>query len=322
MLDENQVNWRMGQSQTLDAHADGSSADHPYSMDFSAVSFSKSIKESFSRSIIESAVNTDDMIAPVKDITVAVRAQPLSLRLLDICGALVGLTLSAPFMLIAMLLIWLEDRHNPFYIAERIGAGGKPFRFIKLRSISVRRGVGSDEIITADDPRVTRLGHFIRASKFDELPQFWHVLHGDMSLVGPRANVASIVESFTEEERQIISIKPGITDLASIVFLNLGKVLEGSRDPKLDYNRLVRPWKSRLALLYVRNQSLGLALRTLVLTVVAFVSHPRALEGVARLASHYKTDPRLARIVRREEGLVPYPPPGADKIVNSLSGRM
>lgn len=252
-------------------------------------------------------------------ITVAVRPQPLSIRLIDILGGLVGLTLSAPFILVAMALIWLEDRHNPFYIAERIGAGGKPFKFLKLRSISVRRGVRSDEIITADDPRVTRLGHLIRASKLDELPQFWHVLRGEMSLVGPRANVASIVESFTHEERQIISVKPGITDLASIVFLNLGKVLEGSSDPKLDYNRLVRPWKSRLALLYVKHQSPTLALQTIWLTALAFFSHKRALEGVAKIVSRHKTDPRLARIVRKEEDLMPYPPPGADKVVSSLS---
>lgn len=292
----------------------------------SATNFSYIEPEKIHAAFASKAVNEDQRISSALDKTkafqVEVRKQPISLRLLDIVGGLVGLTLSAPFMLIAMLLIWLEDRHSPFYVAERIGAGGKPFKFLKLRSISTRRGVRSDEIITADDPRVTRLGHFIRASKFDELPQFWHVLRGEMSLVGPRANVASIVESFTEEEMQIISVKPGITDLASIVFMNLGKVLEGSTDPKLDYNRLVRPWKSRLALLYVRHQSFGLAVRSMALTVLAFFNHSRALEGVARITSRYKTDPRLARIVRREEELVPYPPPGSDQVVTSLTARV
>ncbi len=248
---------------------------------------------------------------------IAIRPQPLSVRLVDIVGAIVGLILTAPLMIIAVLLIWLEDRQNPFYVANRISAGGKPFKFIKLRSISRRRGVKPDEIITSDDPRVSRLGHFIRASKLDELPQFIHVLRGEMSLVGPRANVQEIVDSFTEEERQIISVKPGITDLASIVFLNLGKVLEGSPDPKGDYNRLVRPWKSRLALLYVKNQSLGLSLRIIWLTILAFISHKKALEGVARIAQKYKANSKLERIIRQEVDLFPYPPPGAETVVST-----
>lgn len=247
-----------------------------------------------------------------RTIRVSIQEQPKLLRLIDIIGGLVGLILSMPFILIATVLIWLEDRHNPFYVAERIGAGGKPFKFLKLRSISVKSGVRPDEIITARDPRVTRLGHWIRASKVDELPQFWHVLRGQMSLVGPRANVQAIVDAFTEEEMRIISVKPGVTDLASIVFLNLGKVLEESDNPKQDYNRLVRPWKSRLALLYVDHQSPALAIRILWLTVLAFINHQRALEGVARISLRFKADPKLARIVRREEQLAPCAPPGAE----------
>lgn len=251
--------------------------------------------------------------------TVAVKKQSWGLRLLDIVGASVGLLLSLPLILVAMLMIWLQDRHNPFYVAERVGAGGRKFRFIKLRSIPHQSGVRPDEIITSRDPRVTRLGHWIRASKVDELPQFWHVLKGEMSLVGPRANVQTIVDAFTEEELRIISVKPGVTDLASIVFMNLGKVLEASENPKLDYNQLVRPWKSRLALIYVDHQSVGLAIRVMLLTVLAFISHQRALEGVARIALRFKSDPKLARIVRREEKLAPCAPPGAPAVVVEVS---
>lgn len=243
---------------------------------------------------------------------------PGMMRVVDVIGGLVGTIISAPFILLAMIAIWLEDRRNPFYVAERVGAGGKPFRFIKLRSISMKNGVRPDEIISARDPRVTRLGHLLRASKVDELPQFWHVLAGQMSLVGPRANVHSIVDAFTEEERRIVSIRPGITDLASIVFLNLGKVLEHSDNPKLDYNRLVRPWKSRLALIYVDNPSLGLGLRILWLTAVAFVNHDRALRGVAQIAGRYGSDPKLSQMVLNKNRLEPYPPPGADEVISSL----
>jgi len=250
---------------------------------------------------------------PQRQYHVAIKPQPFSLRLLDILCGVVGLTISLPFIAIAAALIWLEDQHNPLYIAERIGAGGKPFKFIKLRSISRLAGVRPDEIITSRDNRVSALGHFIRASKLDELPQFWHVLRGDMSLVGPRASVSAIVDAFTEEEMRVLSIKPGITDLASIMFLNLGKVLEHSSDPKGDYDRLVRPWKSRLALLYVDNQSLSLALRTVWLTALAFIRHDRALQGVARIAEQHRAHPKLASIVRRELDLAPFPPPGAEK---------
>lgn len=246
------------------------------------------------------------------------KTQPPLMRLIDIAGGFVGTVISAPFILLAMVAIWLEDRHSPFYIAERVGAGGKPFRFIKLRSISMKKEVKPDEIISSRDPRVTPLGHFLRASKIDELPQFWHVLSGQMSLVGPRANVRTIVEAFTEEERRIVSVKPGITDLASIVFMNLGKVLEHSDDPKLDYNRLVRPWKSRLALIYVDNPSVSLALRIIWLTVTAFFDRDVALTGVARIAEIYHADPKLAEAVLSHDRLEPYPPPGANEIITSL----
>ncbi|MEX1147265.1 MAG: sugar transferase [Sphingomonadales bacterium] len=240
------------------------------------------------------------------------------MRMVDVIGGLVGTIVGAPFIMLAMLAIWLEDRHSPFYVAERVGAGGKSFRFIKLRSISGGNGVRADEIISARDPRVTRLGHFLRASKIDELPQFWHVLAGQMSLVGPRANVRSIVDSFTAEERRIVSVRPGITDLASVVFLNLGKVLADSPNPKLDYNRLVRPWKSRLALIYVDNPSFGLAVRIMALTVLAFFSHDRALRGVSRIAQRFGSDPKLPQMVLSKNRLEPYPPPGADEVISSL----
>lgn len=264
---------------------------------------------------------TDIMVSHVQSaspdvFSVPVKKQPVSLRILDVVVASIGLVLSLPVIAVACLFIWLEDRDNPFYIATRIGAGGKPFKFIKLRSISRKSGVRPDEIISASDTRVTRLGHFIRATKLDELPQFLHVLRGEMSLVGPRANVPAIVASFTPEEMRIISVKPGITDLASIVFLKMGSMLRDSTDPKGDYERLVRPWKSRLALLYVDRQSFGLACKVLWLTVLAFLNHDRALKGVAKIAETHRVHPKLAPIVRREQELVPFPPPGADQILH------
>lgn len=252
--------------------------------------------------------------APPGAFAVPAQKQPLSLRILDVVVASIGLVVSLPIIALACICIWLEDHDNPFYIATRIGAGGRPFKFIKLRSIPRKSGVRPDEIIPASDSRVTRLGHFIRASKLDELPQFLHVLKGEMSLVGPRANVPAIVASFTPEEMRIISVKPGITDLASIVFMNMGSMLKGSTDPKGDYERLVRPWKSRLALLYVERQSLGLACKVLWLTALAFIHRDHALKGVAKIAEDCRVHPKLAPIVRREQELMPFSPPGAEQM--------
>ena len=108
----------------------------------------------------------------------------------------------------------------------------------------------------AGDRRITRVGALLRKAKLDELPQLWNVLKGDMSLVGPRPQVRAETDLYTSEERRMHSIRPGVTDLASIVFADEGEILAGSADPDLLYNQIIRPWKSRLALLYVDRRTL------------------------------------------------------------------
>src|SRR2546421_9553898 len=119
----------------------------------------------------------------------------------------------------------------------------------------------------AGDPRITPVGKYIRATKLDELPQFVHVLSGRMSLIGPRPNVPREVELYTAEERELLSVRPGITDIASIVFADLADALADASDPNIAYNQLVRPWKSRLGLHYVRSASFGNDVRIICYTV-------------------------------------------------------
>jgi lipopolysaccharide/colanic/teichoic acid biosynthesis glycosyltransferase len=236
-------------------------------------------------------------------------------RYFDLGASLAGLIVLSPLLLVLMALIWFQDFRNPFYIAPRVGRGGKPFRMIKFRSMIVgadRFGVDST---SSDDHRITPIGRFIRKCKLDEFPELFNVLLGHMSLVGPRPNVVRDVELYTDQERRLLMVRPGITDLASIVFADEGDILEGQTNPDLVYNQLIRPWKSRLGLLYVEKNSVRLDFQIIFLTLITLVSRVRALNGLQDMLRQMKADSQLLEISRRETPLYPYPPPGSDQVV-------
>lgn len=238
-------------------------------------------------------------------------------RFFDIAASVIGLVLSAPVTVPCAILVYVGDRHSPLYVADRVGKGGASFRMIKLRSMVVgadRSGVDS----TADgDSRITGVGRFIRRYKLDELTQLVNVLRGDMSVVGPRPNVRRETDLYTAAERRLLEVRPGITDLASIVFADEGEILAGSPDPDLDYNRLIRPWKSRLGLLYVDRANLRLDIRIVLLTVLNAVSRRRALRGVARILTQLDAPAEMTRLATRTDPLRPSPPPGSAHVVSS-----
>jgi lipopolysaccharide/colanic/teichoic acid biosynthesis glycosyltransferase len=238
-------------------------------------------------------------------------------RLFDIVASALGLIAASPLLLPVMFLVWRQDRHSPFYIAPRVARGGGTFSMVKLRSMVVNADKSGVDSTSASDRRITPVGHFIRRYKLDELTQLWNVLKGDMSLVGPRPNVKRETDLYTAEERKLLTVRPGITDIASIVFSDEGEILQGSRDPDLDYNQLIRPWKSRLGILYVENRSFWLDLRLLALTAIAIVSRQRALQGVASILDELHADERIKQAAARKEKLTPYPPPGAAEVVTS-----
>lgn len=235
----------------------------------------------------------------------------------DLVASAMGLAVTLPFWLPSAVLIYWGDRHSPFYIADRVGRGGRPFRMVKFRSMVIgadRTGVDSTG---AKDARITPVGAFVRRYKVDELPQLLNVIKGEMSVVGPRPNVAREVALYTAEERRLLDVRPGITDISSIVFSDEGEVLADSADPDLDYNQLIRPWKSRLGLLYVQHASVQLDLRIVWLTAVAILDRQRALAGVDRLLGDLEADGELRRVAQRRATLVPTPPPGSDEIVTT-----
>jgi lipopolysaccharide/colanic/teichoic acid biosynthesis glycosyltransferase len=161
------------------------------------------------------------------------------------------------------------------------------------------------------------VGNLLRRAKLDELPQLWNVLRGEMSLVGPRPQVEPDAALYTAEERRLFEARPGITDLASIVFADEGEILAGSSDPDLVYNQIIRPWKSRLGLLYVERQTLAGDFKILSMTLLGAISRKKALAGVARLLAAWDADSLLRRMAHRSEPLLAWPPPGAERVVET-----
>jgi lipopolysaccharide/colanic/teichoic acid biosynthesis glycosyltransferase len=238
-------------------------------------------------------------------------------RTFDLLAALTALTiLAVPLALIA-LAVWLEDRHSPLYRGARIGRGGSPFRMLKFRSMHPEAWKSGVNSTASGDPRITGMGKLLRRAKLDELPQLWNVLIGQMSLAGPRPQVAAEVALYTQEERRLLAIRPGVTDLASIVFADEAEILAGSPDPDLLYNQIIRPWKSRLGLAYIDHASLPLDLRIILLTLLSACSRDRALDGVTGLLESWNSELVLIHVARRRDPLLAWPPPGATEIVSA-----
>ena len=236
-------------------------------------------------------------------------------RSVDILASFFGLLFFSPILLPAMFLVWNEDKKSPFYIAPRLGKNGIPFKMIKLRSMVVDADSSGVVSSSNNDMRITPIGHKIRKYKLDEFIQLWNVLNGDMSLVGPRPNVKDETDLYTDIEKKLLLVRPGITDFSSIVFSDEGEILEGKENPDLTYNQLIRPWKSRLGLIYINNQSFLLDIKIIIHTLVAIFSRQRALNWVVSQLKLFNVDSKVVKISKREQDLYPFPPPGSDKVV-------
>lgn len=237
-------------------------------------------------------------------------------RSFDILASGVGLLVAAPLLIPICLLIWLQDRHSPFYIAERMGKGHRPFQMVKIRSMIVKADRTGVDSTAGDDKRITPIGRLVRKLKLDELSQLWNVLKGDMSLVGPRPNVSREVALYTTEENRLLEIRPGITDISSIVFADEGDILQGAVDPDLRYHQIIRPWKSRLGLLYFQKNGLILDLKLILLTLTNSLARGWTLRQVSQMVRNLGGDSELAEVVSRRKALSSKPPPGATEVVS------
>src|SRR6266852_4525766 len=172
-------------------------------------------------------------------------------RLFDVLLSFVGLLLISPFLVLIAILIKLASPGPVLYRGVRVGQYGKPFCILKFRSMIVDAEQQGGSATAGDDPRLTSIGKFLRRYKLDELPQLFNVLKGEMSFVGPRPEVLGEVAGYTDEERDLLKVRPGITDWASLRFSNEGEILKGHDDPDRAYAELIRPEKMRLGLEYV-----------------------------------------------------------------------
>jgi lipopolysaccharide/colanic/teichoic acid biosynthesis glycosyltransferase len=188
-------------------------------------------------------------------------------RLFDIVFALSGLLLLSPVLFLAAVCVKAGSSGPLFYRGWRAGRNGRPFRIFKYRTMVPNADKLGGAETADDDPRITKVGHFLRRFKLDEFPQLLNVLKGDMSFVGPRPEVLEEVARYTAEERQLLSVRPGITDWASIKFHHEGRILKGNGDPHETYHRVIRPEKVRLGLQYVRRNSLLIDIHILVRSI-------------------------------------------------------
>lgn len=188
-------------------------------------------------------------------------------RFFDILLSAIGLILLAPLLVVLALAIKKSSCGPVLYRGIRVGRDGELFRMLKFRTMVSNAEALGGSCTSDDDPRITSIGHRLRKYKLDELPQLFNVLRGEMSFVGPRPEVQQYVSMFSEEEKQILRVRPGITDLATLWDSDEGARLAESSDPERTYLETIRPEKVRLQLEYVRQRTLLLDFRIVCSTV-------------------------------------------------------
>lgn len=178
-------------------------------------------------------------------------------RIFDIIFSGIVLLLFLPFGLLLSLAIILESRGGIFFRQMRIGQNEKPFALLKFRSMQVNAEYAGKITVGSKDPRITRVGYYLRKFKLDEFPQFINVLKGDMSIVGPRPEVKEYVDLYTDEQRKILLVKPGITDYASLAYFRENELLSKAENPQETYIKEIMPAKIALNEKYISNPSIG-----------------------------------------------------------------
>jgi lipopolysaccharide/colanic/teichoic acid biosynthesis glycosyltransferase len=190
------------------------------------------------------------------------------IRIFDWAIAFIFLLLLSPFLITIGIVVMLGSPGGVFYMQTRIGKNGVPFKLFKFRSMRI----GSDKqgllTIGNNDSRITKIGSFLRATKLDELPQFINVLKGEMSIVGPRPEVEKYTSLYTSAQREVLSVLPGITDLASIKFRNENELLALQDNPEDYYIREVIPLKIKLNLEYLENRNVFNYVKIIYLTFI------------------------------------------------------
>ncbi len=189
-------------------------------------------------------------------------------RLIDSILAFLALAILLPFMLIISLFIFLESGGGIFYRQIRVGKNKKHFYLYKFRSM--KKNADKEGLLTlgGKDPRVTRIGYFLRKSKMDELPQLINIIKGDMGIVGPRPEVPKYVALYDENQSRVLTVRPGLTDLASIKYIDESDLLEKADNPEEFYIQKIMPDKLALNLEYIDNKTFAKDFRIIIQTIL------------------------------------------------------
>ena len=193
------------------------------------------------------------------------------IRFFDFILSLVGLVVLAPIFIVLAIWIKTDSKGPVFYKQVRVGQNGIDFGLFKFRSMVVDADKKGLITVGGRDPRITRSGYFIRKYKLDELPQLINVLVGDMSLVGPRPEVRKYVELYTDEQQKVLSVKPGITDYASIEYMDENEILGKSNDPEKTYIEEIMPEKIKYNMKYIQNKNVSEYFKVIFLTLLKIV---------------------------------------------------
>jgi len=192
-------------------------------------------------------------------------------RLFDICFSLALIIVLLPLAFVVSLWIVFDDFGSPFFVQQRVGLNGKNFGLLKFRSMRKNAEAKGQLTVGMKDSRITRSGYFIRKYKIDELPQLVNVFLGEMSVVGPRPEVPKYVLLYNEAQQNVLSIKPGITDFASIEYVRENELLSASSDPEKTYIEEIMPAKLELNLKYLREQSFLTDMKIILQTIKAIL---------------------------------------------------
>lgn len=190
-------------------------------------------------------------------------------RLFDILFSLVFLILFLPFFLVISILIILDSKGGAFFRQVRVGKNERTFKLWKFRTMRPMSESAGQITVGMRDPRITNIGYFLRKYKLDELPQLINILVGEMSVVGPRPEVPKYVEMYSEEQKKVLSVRPGLTDFASIDFVNENEILAKSEDPEKAYIEEIMPLKLNLNLKYISEMSLSTDFKIIFGTIKA-----------------------------------------------------
>jgi lipopolysaccharide/colanic/teichoic acid biosynthesis glycosyltransferase len=192
-------------------------------------------------------------------------------RIFDIFFSLIVLTVLSPVLLFVIIFILSESNGGAFFHQIRVGKDGKEFRLHKFRTMKPASENSGQLTVGMRDSRITKVGYYLRKSKLDEMPQLWNILVGEMSVVGPRPEVSKYVAMYSEQQRQVLCVKPGLTDYASIKYVKENEILEKSSNPEQTYIEEIMPEKLALNIQYIQEKSMLVDLKIIVNTALAII---------------------------------------------------